>query len=170
MRGRNGLGQLAAAWIAEHPGTTYASVGEALAFNHNSGLLSYLVSTGRAFVSGQRGSYRLYATREEAEANHAQFFAEAAQRRLDVKKKHWRLRNQRLLAERKELRSKPKPAPVVVRVRNGVRITVAHTPPPRFAPSPGFERAISNDWILRRQGVDIRDHIKQAVFSYAEAA
>lgn len=27
----------------------------------------------------------------------------------------------------------------------------APTPPPRFAPSPGFERAITSDWLARRQ-------------------
>lgn len=32
----------------------------------------------------------------------------------------------------------------------------AQTPPGRFEPAPGFERAISNDWMLRRQGVDVR--------------
>lgn len=29
------------------------------------------------------------------------------------------------------------------------------TPPGRFEPRPGFERAITADWMLRRQGVDI---------------
>lgn len=33
--------------------------------------------------------------------------------------------------------------------------TVRATPPGRFDPAPGFERAISADWMLRRQGVAI---------------
>lgn len=39
-------------------------------------------------------------------------------------------------------------------------ITRIPTPPGRFAPDPGFERVISGDWMLRRQGVDIREALK----------
>lgn len=161
MPSKNGLSTRIVAWVAANPGRLSADLGEALGFEHRSGLLTYMVQSGQLFAAGPRSWHRFYPTQEQADQNHQRLCEEADQRRRDVRIEHWRQQNLRRKAARAAL-GKRKPAAEKATLQPGARITVIPAPPPRFAPSPGFERTISADWMLRRQGVDIREYLSRA--------
>lgn len=163
MPAKSGLIARIVAHLREHPGLTCAELGAALDFDHLTGTLTYARKTGAVFAAGPRHWHRYYATRDEAEAMHADLVAQARdhaveRQRVEHRKGNLKRRAQRHAAGVKpvntrqaELASITLPPGVVI--HPDVRVTVAKPIPDRFAPSPGWERVITADYFLRRQGV-----------------
>jgi hypothetical protein len=156
MGGRTQASSKVLVMVAETPGLTPRQVAEALGFDPASGLLSYLLKDKQIYSSGPRGWHRLYATKELAEQNHERIAAEAEATKRARKVRGWATAEVKRKAARAAAREAKKPEPTKpigpTTFLPGVKITVAPTPRPRFAPEPGFVGVITNDWMQRRQG------------------
>lgn len=134
---RNGNARRIVAYVAAHPGCSWADIIEACGISDDGSLPNYCRRHGMIHASGRRGSQRYYATAEQAAANHARHVAEADERKRIRIQKHHKLRNLRLRARRQaEGRSvNTRPDSQIVRLDPGVtlspnvRITIA--PPMR---------------------------------------
>ncbi len=82
---RNGLSRLIVDWVRANPGKRPSEVGAALKFDSSGGMLSYMARTCQIWMAGKRGWYRVYATEEEAQANHPRLCAEATAQRQHLK-------------------------------------------------------------------------------------
>lgn len=159
-----GLSARIAAFVAENPGHTAAEIGAALSFKHNSGTLNWTMNKGMVFAAGSRHSLRYYPTAKEAEANHERLCALAIKARQENEKLAGRRQNLNRRARRYEKGVAPRNTRRAdclhielspgATLAPGVKLLVAPTPKGRFEPDPGFERVITSDWMLRRQGVD----------------
>lgn len=160
----NGLGDRITAFVAANPGSTAAEIGAGLNFSHNSGTINWTMKQGRIFQSGPRHSLRYYPTAEEAEANHERLCALAVKKREERMRLAGRRQNLTRRAKRHEKgvvpRNTRRAECLHIELDKGatlaldVKVQVAKTPKGRFEPDPGFERVITGDWMLRRQGVD----------------
>lgn len=167
---KNKLSQRICKYVAANPGSLARQIGEALKFKHGSGMLTYMVKAGMIFTSGPRGWQRIYPTAALALEHHDRIVAEATATKNAKKQAHHKAQNAKRLAARKARRSDERirviptrslrpsavKLPPGARLLPEVKITVARTPPPRFAPDREFVGVISSDWMLQRQGVNVR--------------
>lgn len=163
---KNGRAAMVVEWVTLNPGHKKFEIGAACQFNHKNGLIPWMIRVGMLYKSGPERGSSYYATAEQAQREHdlnCQRFEEQSRRRAEIK-------CLRRLAKRRAMRhsngSNPRETRPEqtrfkldpgVRLLPSVKITIAPKPRDRFAPEPGFERVITADWMLRRQGVDPHD-------------
>lgn len=140
-------------WVSKNPGRTSKDICATLGFKRDTGLLSYMRKTGAIYVAGPMHWTRYYATAAEADANHERIMLEAVETRTrnerranrDFEEKR-KVRRQQAAEIRRVLRS----LPPGVEVSPTVKITIAKTPPPRFAPSPGWAGGVFKSAFVTR--------------------
>lgn len=169
MGAKNGLGAAVARFVAENPGATSQQIAAALGTDVSNGAMTYLTRCGIVFVSGKRNPWHYYATAELAKEHHekhvASARAESDERRAATQRAGNIRRRARCHAKGgKTINTRPGIQIVTldrdVRIAPDVKITIAkRCLAGRFDPEPGFERAISSDWFMRRQGIDIPSRI-----------
>lgn len=160
MPTKNGLSARVIAHVAAHPGQLPREIGVALGFKHGSGLLTYLMKTGKLFAAGPRHWHRLYPTAEAAAAVHEQLCEEAkaivARKIAATAKRSTIVRKARYAAT---ITKRRPPADAVFKpvLKDGallhpdVRVTLAPKPRNRFDPEPGWAPVFTQDWIERTQ-------------------
>ena len=163
MPAKTGLIARIVEYLRKHPGRTGAELGAALCFDHLTGTVTYARKTGAIFAAGPMHWQRYFATRAEAEAAHDDLVAQARAHVIERKRIEHRKGNLKRRAQRHAAGVKPANTrqaelasitlPQGAAIHPDVRVTVAKPIPDRFAPSPGWERAITADYFLRRQGV-----------------
>lgn len=163
MPAKNGATQRVLAFLRAHPGANAAEIRAGCGVDPKSGLIAWLRTSGMIFVAGPRHWQRYYLDREEAERNHERICVEA---RESVKHRE-RVEHRRGALKRRALRQaagarladtrRADCCHIVVEpglvLSPQVRITVAPPLRGRYEPEPGFERVITADYMLRRQGV-----------------
>jgi len=83
----NGAGLRVVAFVAAHPGCTYAQLCDGSGAARGGGLVSYMASTGRIFMAGPHGWRRYFPTAEQAAAAHDGLVQQAAEARREVKRR-----------------------------------------------------------------------------------
>lgn len=68
MPSKTGRSQAIRAWVAAHPGVTYAEIGKQFGFDAQNGLMSYMLKVGQLFGVGPHHRKRYFATAAEADA------------------------------------------------------------------------------------------------------
>ena len=125
--------------------------------------MAWLRSTGRIHAAGPRHWQRYYLDAVAADAAHDALVAQARDHVRERKRAEDRRSKIKQRAQRHHAGAKPvntRTADIVdinlppgVVLHAQVRVTIAPAPRDRFAPEPGFFRAITADYMLRRQGV-----------------
>lgn len=159
---KNGKSEAVVAYVTAHPGCSSDDIEAATACSKRSGLLCYLVTTGKVQQVGPRSMRRYYATLLEVPAGeHERLCALVQQRAAELKKLNALRDNARRTKRRMEdalyrkaeaqAQKRRKDALRLSRQHEGVKVTVA--PPfvdPRYAVGLDFERVITNDWREQR--------------------
>lgn len=156
---RNGNLQAVADYVRAHPGQRARDIGQAVGFNHHSGLLTYARKQGLIHAAGPTHWQRYYPTAEAAEAAHARICAEAKaeskrkERAADIRA-NLRLRAKRAEKNGRVYETRPdrKVVPGIPRgavPAHDCRITIAPPIPDRWAPEPGFVGEFTSEWRAR---------------------
>jgi hypothetical protein len=143
MAAKNGLAKKIAAWVKDNPGKTRSEIGTVFGFDHHNGVLGYMTQAKMIFPAGPRFWLRYYPTAWMAAANHERICTEVSAKRRPAQRAQ--------VAAARAVLGKLPPG---VKIAPHVKVTIAQTPPPRFAPAPGFVGAISSDYVMRRQGAN----------------
>lgn len=162
MTAHNGAQSIILAYLAKRPGATFAEIRRDCNLTPKTSMVVRLREIGLIFAAGPRSWQRYYLCAEQAKAEHERICAEVAERKRARKTCASRQSNLRRRARRQASggRQADTKQAYAVHVPPGVilspdvRVTIAPTPRDRFAPEPGFHKAITADWMLRRQGVD----------------
>lgn len=172
MPRKSGRGEQIVQYVQDNPGSRSGEIGAALGFTARNGMLTWLRKSGLIFAAGPRSWTRYYQTAQQAWENEAKVAAEAIAQREAKMKVTARRGNIRRMAKRHAAGAKPKATrttdmlhidlPPGATIAVGVKIQVAPKPRNRFDPDPGFERVITGDWVLRRQGVDVIGELRAA--------
>lgn len=159
--------------LAEFPDMTPKQIEKACERLSNEGCVkSYASGRDRVWAATQALADKAFESSTRAKAK-AQAMADAAAARQRLAEDEAVKERQRIRAQLKAKAAASKAGPMVVLrpmmdsvsikaasgaeaiVPKGLVIQSLPTPPSRYAPEPGFARAITGDWALRRQGVEI---------------